>query len=119
MKLWIDDLRPPPVGWTWAKTSAGAIDVIEHVWQWEVGYPVPEDDFLEAVSFDHDLGGDDTTRPVMTWFCTYDQWPGAIYVHTSNTVGRQWLIGTADRYAPETTDIIEVWPGVDGSLPDM
>jgi hypothetical protein len=79
MRLWIDDLRPPPDHWWhWAKTSAEALEVL--------GCDVCE------ISFDHDLGGDDTAMPVareierlafegqihgMTW-----------HVHSANPVGR-------------------------------
>lgn len=44
MKLWIDDIRTPPDGWEWAKTSKEAIDVIDN-------------NEVSHISFDHDLGG--------------------------------------------------------------
>ena len=51
MKLWIDDIRvPPDECWHWAKSSKEALDVL--------GCDVCE------ISFDHDLGGDDTAMPV-------------------------------------------------------
>lgn len=51
VKLWIDDLRPAPAGWTWVKTSADALVVVRS-------------GLVQEISFDHDLGGDDTAMPV-------------------------------------------------------
>lgn len=88
--LWVDDLRPAPDGWLWAKTSGEAIDVL-------AAEPI------EAVSLDHDLGGDDTTRRVVLWLCEHEHWPPTVHVHTANPVGREWLVGMADRYGPGVT----------------
>src|SRR5262245_28602856 len=79
MRLWIDDLRPPPdEGWYWAKSSAEALSVL--------GCDVRE------ISFDHDLGGDDTAMPVAREIerMAYE---GAIHaiawhIHSANPVGR-------------------------------
>jgi hypothetical protein len=89
-KLWVDDLRPAPDGWLWAKTSAEAIDVLGG-------------GTIDAVSFDHDLGGEDTTRPVVLWLCEHDTWPLKVHVHTANPVGREWLVGMCTRYGPGIT----------------
>lgn len=107
MRLWVDDLRPPldsrpsprnpgetiSDGWWWAKTSKAAIDWLSYR---KVLYP--ED--VEAISLDHDLGGDDTTRPVVLWMCERDFWPDKVYVHTANPVGRDWIEGMVERYGP-------------------
>lgn len=96
VKLWIDDLRPAPGdGWVTAEDSASALEFLAAF-----------DGTLAEVSFDHDLGGDDTTRPVMMWLIEHEMWPARIFVHTANPVGRDWLVGTAQRYAPETTRIV-------------
>lgn len=88
--LWIDDLRPAPSGWVWVKSSTEAIGVLTV-------------SAFDAVSLDHDLGGDDTTRPVVLWFCENDLWPERVHVHTANPVGREWLTGMAERYGPGVT----------------
>jgi hypothetical protein len=49
VKLWLDDLRPAPPGWTWAKSSARAIALLE------------SGEVTEA-SLDHDLGMDGATE---------------------------------------------------------
>ena len=88
MRLWVDDLRDPPdATWSWAKTSAAAIDMLK----------VAAGDVSE-MSLDHDLGGDDTTRPVVLWMCENDTWPARVSVHTANPVGREWLEGMIRRY---------------------
>ncbi|UPW10393.1 hypothetical protein M1C59_05990 [Gordonia terrae] len=89
MKLWVDDLRIPPEGWEWAKTSAEAIDLLDA--------RVEE---VDVMSLDHDLGGDDTTRAVVLWMCEHEQWPREVRVHSANPVGVEWLTGMIDRYQP-------------------
>jgi hypothetical protein len=91
MKLWIDDERPAPNGWYWAETSADAIEWIERM-------------AFSEVSFDHDLGGDDTTRKVVLWMLDNNiTWPPIVRVHTANPVGREWLEGMINRYGPGVT----------------
>lgn len=89
MKLWVDDLRPPPsLEWVWAQDSAGAIDTLAS-------------SVVVEMSLDHDLGGDDTTRRVVLWLCyNPDRWPPVVYIHTANNVGRTWLLGMVERYNP-------------------
>lgn len=49
IKLWHDDIRPAPKGWTWARTN----DAAEHLlWTYNV----------EEISLDHDLGLDYITE---------------------------------------------------------
>ena len=90
MKLWIDDLRTPPEGWSWAKTPTEAIGIL-------TTYSVSE------VSFDHDLGGDLTSRPVVLHLAEFGGWPPIVRVHTQNPVGYIWLTGMIDRYGPGVT----------------
>lgn len=107
MNLWVDDLRPPPGArpmhnalgkrhglitwsseWTWAKTSSDALDLLDEI---------P----FDLVSLDHDLGGDDTTRPIVLWWCEHPwAWPTEVRVHSANPVGREWLEGMIERYKP-------------------
>lgn len=93
MKLWVDDMRPPPdETWHWETNSADALRCLQ-------------DACVSEISLDHDLGGIDTTRPLVTWMAMENHWPKMIYVHTANPVGGEWLMGTCERYAPETTSI--------------
>jgi hypothetical protein len=97
MKLWIDDLRKPTTDWQWAETSEQAIRMLNLYCRRDKRY--------DEISFDHDLGGDDTSRAVMLWMIEFDVWPATIHVHTMNPVGRDWLVGMAQRYAPDTTHV--------------
>lgn len=97
MKIWVDDIRTPPKGehdifskWLWMKNSEDTIGLLG--WAQYHGYTIKE------MSLDHDLGGDDTSRPIVLWCCENDFWPVEIRVHTANPVGREWLEGMISRY---------------------
>lgn len=93
MKIWVDDLRPRP-SWDWihASSSTEAIMLLEN--HRTSGEPV------EIMSLDHDLGGEDTTRPVVLWMVENDFWPVEVKVHSQNPIGVTWLQGMVDRYHP-------------------
>ena len=94
VKVWVDDIRTPPDDtWLWFKDSASTL-----VWVRErhaAGLPLGT-----LMSLDHDLGGDDTTRPIVLWMCENEVWADEIRVHSANPVGRTWLEGMVARYKP-------------------
>ena len=90
IKLWVDDLREPPYGWEWSKTSTDAL------------FALMIND-VDEISLDHDLGADDTTRPIVLWMAEHERWPNSVRVHTANPVGREWLVGMVERYGPGVT----------------
>ena len=92
MKIWVDDIREPPAGWAWCPTSESAIN-------W-LGVSKRGIVTIEVMSLDHDLGGDDTTRPIVLWCCENDFWPVEVRVHSANPVGVEWLEGMIERYKP-------------------
>jgi hypothetical protein len=96
MNIWIDDLRNPKDfvegDWFWIKNSADAIKTLEQFKNDGIA--------IRAISFDHDLGGDDTTRPVILWMCENDFWSEMCYVHSSNPPGVTWLLGMINHYGP-------------------
>ncbi len=97
LKLWVDDLRPPPDNtWNWVKTSEQTLTVLASLVVFDGG-PVR---FLTGieVSLDHDLGGEQTTRPIVLWMAEHGLWPDTISVHSQNPVGREWLEGMIERY---------------------
>jgi hypothetical protein len=96
MKLWVDDVREPPDDtWWWAKSSRTAIGSMNYM-------RTP----FEELSLDHDLGDQDTTRPVVLWMCEHEFWPSKeIVVHSANPTGADWLVGTIDRYAPDEVEL--------------
>ena len=104
MKLWVDDIRVAPEGWLWAKTSEQALSVLRATYSALVSGPnssVLDDADFEAIAFDHDLGGNDDSRRVLTWIIEYNFWPAEIFFLTSNPPGRKWLVGSAQSYAPD------------------
>lgn len=88
VRLWIDDMRWPPDGWIWAKNSAEAIFCFRNF-------------VVLECSFDHDLGGDDTSMVIIDWLdhqvsanvMNLPEWS----VHSSNPVGRQNMTRALER----------------------
>jgi len=79
MKLWIDDWRKPPSDeWHWVQTSQQAIAYLSHFGT-----------MIELVSFDHDLGEDDTAMKVVDYIDRASEYraPPRFEVHSQNPVG--------------------------------
>ena len=95
MKLWLDDLRREPEGWTRAKSVDEAIALMGS-------------GTVEFASLDHDLGiwaseGGNGVK-LTDWMAEHDCWPTAgLRVHSSNPIGVQQMLQTVDRYASYTT----------------
>lgn len=87
MKLWLDDVRPAPDGWTHVKTAEEAIAALAT-------------GMVEAASLDHDLGPSDagTGYDVLVWVekaMAERAWYGPLprlHVHSANPVGRNRMI---------------------------
>jgi hypothetical protein len=92
MKLWLDDVRPAPAGWTAVHSVNEAIARL----QWG--------DVTEC-SLDHDLGvyageGGDGIH-VLDWMAEHGIWPpDGVSVHSANPVGRDRMMATLRRYSP-------------------
>lgn len=99
LRLWIDDIRSPESlfilsavhPWTVCRTSASGILTLAS-WQAE-GV-----DEIERVSFDHDLGLEDTTRPVVFWLIENHFHVRHVTVHSKNPVGAEWIFETIKRH---------------------
>lgn len=93
MRIWVDDLRDPPKGYSaWAKDSKHAIGMLRTAQIARVE--------LDAISLDHDLGGEDTTRPVVMFMIEHNIWPKVVLCHSSNPPGVEWIEGMIERYKP-------------------
>ena len=85
MKVWLDDLRPAPDGWTHCRWPN---EVIAHVRSGQV----------EVLSLDHDLGDDTqgTGYDVVLFLEQYaaegGKLPEEIYVHSQNPVGVKKMV---------------------------
>lgn len=109
MKLWLDDNRPAPPGWTHARTAEEAM---VHLFNGGV----------EEMDLDHDLGEPECShckgkcdRPcrctchramlngsdLVNWMREQNLWPqNKPKVHSSNPVGAAYMKGVIDRYGP-------------------
>lgn len=92
MKIWVDDIRTPPDdSWSWLKTSHEVIVLLRYAkGAWDI----------DVMSLDHDLGGEDTTRPIVLWMCDNEFWPIEVRVHSANPPGVYWLESMISRYHP-------------------
>lgn len=94
MQMFIDDLREPATdGWIIVRTSAEALDHMQ-----THGCPA-------RISFDHDLGGDDTAMVVVKAMIEHDlDCPGFIpadfsfVIHSANPVGAKNIAGLLNSY---------------------
>ena len=94
MRLYIDDIREPKGEFDFiARTSNEAIRIMESL------------DCPEFISFDHDLGGDDTAMAVVKYMVNRDlDETGFIpdnftfFVHSANPVGAANLSGYLNAY---------------------
>ncbi|MFH1547263.1 MAG: cyclic-phosphate processing receiver domain-containing protein [bacterium] len=83
MKLYLDDIRKAPEGWVPVRTFGDAIQLLE-------------EQTVEEMSFDHDLGMGLTGYDVLKWIerkvfeGTYI--PPKIWIHTGNPVGRKKML---------------------------
>lgn len=103
LKIFIDDIRnPPDDSWTVFRDSASFLD-----WLRLPDLPERLDD-VEIISFDHDLGGEDTSRPIALFLeeWTFESDSGGHWfneldivtkIHSANPVGRAWLAQSLSR----------------------
>lgn len=86
MKLWVDDVRPAPEGYFWARSVEDA----KYQIKWWEQYVIPHGETLELIDIDHDAGvfahdGGDFIK-LLDWFEeTGRNYP--IRIHSMNPVG--------------------------------
>ncbi len=120
MKMYIDDLRTPkhPENFDWiARSSEIAIVLMER-------YGCPQ-----FISFDHDLGGEDTAMVVVKWMIEMDLDMSGDFipcdfdwnVHSANPVGAANLNGYLKAYFTQkdcdertATQAADDWYGIEG-----
>ena len=91
VRLWLDDIRPAPDGWAWARTVEEAVSLLER------------GEVAEA-SLDHDLGeqGAEEGYRLVVWMAENGVWPSeGMAVHSSsNPPGTRRRCGVIKRYGP-------------------
>ena len=95
MKIWLDDLRPVPEGYMWAKSVNQAITMIEKAEN--------AAETVELLDLDHDLGdycldGGDAIK-LLDWLAERETYY-PVQIHTANPVGRQNMERLISRYWP-------------------
>ena len=94
-RLYIDDIRDPKTsGWVIVRSSKDAINMMS-----EKGCPA-------LISFDHDLGGEDTAMKVVKWMIEFDMNACGDFipqnfefiVHSANPVGSKNITGLLGGY---------------------
>ena len=81
MKIFVDDQRPAPSGWTWVKTVRDALRLLE-------GLAEP----LEAVSLDYQGQGGETFEAV-AYYIEQNIKPLTIYIHSGNEFAMELMSG--------------------------
>ena len=84
LKIWLDDVRKAPEGWTWVRTSDEAIGLLQ-------------DRRVSEISLDHDLGDESESGSgylVVLWIERMAIQhgyvpPEMIHIHSANPVGRK------------------------------
>lgn len=87
MRLWVDDQRPAPPGWTQARSVEEAQAALVT-------------GLVEEASLDHDLGFEQTDGGALVrWMAMTGHWPKARpAVHSTNPAGRAYMEGVIERY---------------------
>ena len=93
MKIWLDDIRPAPEGFTLAHSVNEAIALIEKAEKDGVG--------IEIIDCDHDLGdyfpdGGNGIK-LLDWLCERQTFY-PIVLHTANPVGRDNMLRLIKRH---------------------
>ena len=96
MKLWVDDIRPAPIGWYWAKNFEQAVKLFQ-------SYKITH------ASLDHDLAPEHyvenaetkekTGYDLINWMERFKIWPSeSCVVHSLNPVGARRMAEVIARH---------------------
>lgn len=93
MKIWLDDIRPAPEGYTLAHSVNEAITLIEQAEKFGTS--------IDLIDCDHDLGdyypdGGDGIK-LLDWLCERQTFY-PILLHTANPVGRDNMLRLIKRH---------------------
>lgn len=92
MKLWVDDERPAPEGWAWAKTVQDAITALLAAQAFDV---------VEEMSLDYTLGRGESAMDLLEWMRDeLRPWPPVIHAHSSSYDGQRLIRQLVDEWRP-------------------
>jgi hypothetical protein len=98
----IDDLKViPELSLRFTNGEVIYLRTLDEAWIWILRSP--EDESLNELWLDHDLGGDDTIRPLVLWLADRafhgNPYPvKKIVICSMNPVGVKWIESTLNRY---------------------
>ena len=120
MRLYLDDVRKPPVGWTLVKTADQCISMLESgiVEQLSLDHDLAEEHYVEENwKFIDDNGytgpldrknyREKTGYAVVEWMIENNVWPKLVIVHSMNPVGRANMLSAIRTHAPDDTVVEE------------
>lgn len=93
MRLFLDDTRNVPDGYTLVRTYKEMINILTNT----------NPNEIEEISLDHDLGSKESGYDVCKWMVENNYWPKIISVHSANIVGVGNMLQLLNRYKPSTT----------------
>jgi len=93
VRIYLDDYREKPEGWTLAKTVEEAIELLEN-------------NEVTHISLDHDLGMDEKTGYALCkWMTANKKWPEHVAFHSANPVGVHNMKAEYEFYLKHKDDI--------------
>lgn len=115
MRLWLDDIRPAPSGWEWARTNVQAQEflltgqVVECSLDHDLGYhdvEIPDDpeQLLEVITL-HGTS-EETGYDLVCWMLENNLVPKKVTIHSWNPDGAKRMAARLSRLSSED---IEVW----------
>lgn len=95
MRVYLDDIREAPNGWTKITNYSDLIEFLEDY-----------KDEIKEISLDHDLGEEKTGYDACKWMVENEYWIPIIRIHSANVVGIKNMYQLLDRYAPDNVMIV-------------
>jgi len=133
MKVWLDDVRKPPVGWEWRKTALEAIELLKSGEVRELSldhdlepehYDLPIEENIAVITVGDKTDSqesenedpysrlpDTTGYSVCLWMAQNDVWPPIMYIHSASPPGRARMKSIIERYKPECSVLVMLPPG--------
>lgn len=104
IKMWLDDVRDAPAGWTHVHTYAQAVDfmLLNKIDVASLDHDLinydPDDDDMRVYPADYDHNGMD----LVWWIKDHNMWPDALIVHSGNPFGAADMCAVIQKYGMYT-----------------
>ncbi len=106
VKLWLDDVRPAPEGWVWARTNGAAKDILvnSNVVEISLDHDLGLDHLSEEqIDADHELmfqkgTSSETGYDLVNWMLEQNRVPAKVRIHSWNPVGAKAMAARLNRF---------------------